>query len=338
MIEHVSDRKVWEEFIKELDYNTFLHSSGWVDFNAAQGLDTFRLIRYIDGRPHSAVFAFVLVARRGRFLFVPHGPQSVELTKQELAEWTNYLTKLAALNKCSFVRISPILHRNEKNEALFASLGYRRAPIHMHAELTTVVDITPSLEEILLGMRKTTRQMCRKGMRMIEDGTVEVEDPGSITSEMYKVYEETAERGGFVGFSKEYLQREVDSFNNEFDRCELRVIRHNGQILSWGLWILSGTRAFYHQGANILHRKIPASYLSHWLGIQLAKDYGARSYDFWGVSPQDEPQHPWANISLFKRGFGGADVALVPAQDHPVTLKYWFTWAIDSFRAKKRGF
>jgi len=115
-------------------------------------------------------------------------------------------------------------------------------------------------------------------------------------------------------------------------------IVYDGKVYSWGMYIFNGKRAFYHQGANILHKKIPASYLTHWTGINLAKERGCQSYDFWGVAPKDKPNHPWASISVFKRGFGGEDVKLVSAQDIPLSSKYWFTWIIEKIRAKRRGF
>ena len=339
MITVVESTREWEEFVTRVGANTFLHRQGWVDFNAAHGTKTWRLGWYENEELISVVFVMLVSAKRGKFLFVPHGPQSLEpLTAKQLQTWTRHLRQLGNEQGCGFLRVSPILRDTEAHRDLFASLGYRRAPIHMHAELTTVVDLTPAVEDILLNMRKSTRQACRKGEKLIAKGEVTIESPTEITDEMYTVYQETTKRGGFVGFTREYIQDEYRYFNTDTTQAFYKVIRYEGQVLSWGLWILTGKRAFYHQGANILHKKIPASYIGHWEGMKAAKEAGCETYDFWGVSPEGEPEHPWASISLFKRGFGGKDVALVPAQDYPLSLRYWVTWLIESIRAKKRGF
>lgn len=179
--------------------------------------------------------------------------------------------------------------------------------------------------------------MISKGNKLIESNDVVIKKHQSINNKLYSVYQSTTKRGGFVAFTQDYINQEYKSFSKH-ESCYILSVEHNKQILSWGLFILTKKRCFYHQGANILHKKIPASYISHWQGMMLAKKHGCISYDFWGVAPKDQPKHPWANISLFKRGFGGKEVNLVPAQDYIISWKYWPTYLFELFRAKKRGF
>ena len=333
----IIDDKQWKTFVESIDLNTFLHSLGWIDFNREFDHQTWQLGLFEDDKLISVAFVFKIVAKRGTFLFCPHGPQMKEADIGLMDEWLNYLKDLAKKEKCSFIRVSPILEETVDNSTLFTSLGFRPSPIHMHAEHTTVLDLTPPLADILMGMRKTTRQMINKGEKMIAANEIQVIEYDTISDELHEVYESTAKRGGFVPFSKVYLQQEYDSFKAK-EKCKILAIRHEDRLLSWGLWIIAGKRAFYHQGANILDKKIPASYISHYQGIKWAKEQGAVSYDFWGVGPKDKPDHPWANISMFKRGFGGADLSLVHAQDYPLSWKYWITWAFETYRARKRGF
>jgi lipid II:glycine glycyltransferase (peptidoglycan interpeptide bridge formation enzyme) len=327
----------WKTFVEKLSLNTFLHSLGWIDFNRQFEHKTWQLGLFQGDELTSVAFAFKIEAKRGKFLFCPHGPQLQTNDKTEMDHWLSHLKAIAKDEGCSFVRIAPILENLDENKKLLSELGFRDAPIHMHAELTTVLDLKPDLPEILMGMRKTTRQMANKGEKMIASGEIQVIEQDIITDELYQVYSSTADRGGFVPFSQAYLQQEYDSFKTK-EKCRILVIKHEDRILSWGLWIIAGKRAFYHQGANILDKKIPASYISHYQGIKWAKEQGAISYDFWGVGPKDDPNHPWANISLFKRGFGGDDVSLVHTQDYPISWKYWITWAFETWRAKRRGF
>ncbi len=335
-IKEIKDIKVWQKLEKKLNNNTFLHSTGWIDFNKSYDHKYWTLGLFEKKELKSICLVLKIQAKRGKFLFVPHGPLG-EINKKTIKTWTTYLKKLAKQESCSFIRISPLLDRNTSNENIFFENGYRNSPIHMHAEHSTVVNLDRPLPDILIGMRKTTRQMIRKGERLIESGDVVIKKHKEINDKLYEVYKETTKRGKFVPFSKKYINQEYKSFN-KFKKAHIISVEHNNKVLSWGLFIHNNKRAFYHQGANILHKKIPASYICHWQGMKLAKEKGCISYDFWGVSPKEKTNHPWANISLFKRGFGGDEQILVPAKDYVINWKYWFTFVIEKYRAKKRGF
>ncbi|MEM1312057.1 MAG: peptidoglycan bridge formation glycyltransferase FemA/FemB family protein [Patescibacteria group bacterium] len=342
-IAEINEQFIWDKFVAELGLNTFLHTSGWVGFNQKQGSKLWKLGIFEAEKLVSVALVLKIEAKRGKFLFCPHGPQSIYTQKfdsiraLELETLTDYLKDLAKRERCTFIRIQPIIPKTEDNADVFKQAGYRAAPIHMHTELTTVLDLQRSTDKILLGMRKTTRQMIKKGNSLIDSKLVEVEFCSEISDDLYEVYQATGKRGGFVIYSKKYLQDEFESFYNSDNAC-LYKINYDGKIISWGMVIFAGKRAFYHQGANIIHKSIPGSYICQWTGIQLAIQKGCTTYDFWGVSPLNSPDHPWSRISLFKRGFGGSDVELLHAQDLVLGWQYWLNWSIEKIRAKKRGF
>lgn len=338
-IQEILDSSKWQNFVVGLDLNTFLHSKNWAEFNYGKGkiwkLGLFNSFHDLV----SVALVIKIKAKRGTFLLVPHGPQygKIENEYEVMEFWTQYLKKLSQDESCSFFRIQPILVKNEVSQSLFNKLNFRPAPIHMHTELSSVLDITPSQEDLLLGMRKTTRQMIKKALSMVISKELEVDFPVEISSEMHQVYKETYLRGGAVAYSPEYIEKEWQVFSRD-NKAKLVSISYQGKIISWGLIIIFGNRAFYHQGGNILFKNIPNSYLLQWQGILFAKQSGCITYDFWGVSPSQKPNHPWANISLFKRGFGGVDVELLHAQDYIVSNLYWFNWIIEKYRAYRRGF
>jgi len=348
-IETITDQNAWQNFVYKLNLNTFLHSLQWIEFNKLQEHPFWQLGLYNDSNELISVALILkITARRGTFLFCPHGPQSqnnenLKECEKELTEWKKYLSKLAKHENCSFFRIQPIAQKNTENQLVFKNAGFRPAPIHMHTELSTVLDITCPLEEVLMKMRKTTRQMIRRSELLVQEKKVELEFFDKITPELFEVYKSTGSRGKFVGYSDKYLEDEYESFaglNSKLggSKVKLFAVRYRGQILSWAMVLFTEKRAFYHQGANILNKEIPASYLCQWTGIKLAKELGCISYDFWGVSPLDNPAHPWAKISVFKRGFAGKDVELLHAQDYVLNWKYWLNWVVESYRARKRGF
>ena len=76
-----------------------------------------------------------------------------------------------------------------------------------------------------------------------------------------------------------------------------------------------------------------------WESIKEAKNRGMKYYNFWGIAPDKaRKNHPFYGITHFKKGFGGYKKELLPAQDLPVSVKYWFNWVIETFRSIKRGF
>ena len=58
-----------------------------------------------------------------------------------------------------------------------------------------------------------------------------------------------------------------------------------------------------------------APYLLHFEIMHKAKGLGHGWYDFWGIAPDDEPEHPWKNLTVFKSKFGGVEEHLVPTMD-----------------------
>lgn len=337
VIENIIDNEKWIEFLKKTNYNTFLHSLGWEEFCKKQGYKTWKLALWREGKIQSVALLLKVKARRGTFLQCSHGPQSIKPSKEIFKIWTKHFKKLAKQEKCDFIRIAPIYTREKELDKIYTQNGWKNAPIHIHAEQTVVIDLTKTEKEILMAMRKTTRQMCKKGEKLLKNKEIEVEWVDEITEEMFHIYDSTTRRGQFIPFSRTYLINEYQTFK-ENEKAKLIVVKHKDKILSWGMFVYANNRVFYHQGANLLDKKIPAAYIMHWEGIKKAKQEGAISYDFWGVSPEGAKKHPWKNISLFKRGFGGEYKELIKAKDCPITAKYWFTWIIETIRRKKRGF
>ena len=78
-----------------------------------------------------------------------------------------------------------------------------------------------------------------------------------------------------------------------------------------------GPRATYFFGGSLdSRREIMAPYLLHFEIMRAAKALGHDWYDLWGTAPEDEPDHPWHNITVFKRKFGGVALDLVPTLDY----------------------
>ena len=335
-IQLIEKKTIWEEFVQTLKPETFLHSWGWGEFNASLGTKIFRLGIFQGEKLVATALILKIEAKRGTFLFCPHGPivqQNVD-EEEVMKALTIYLQDLGKKERCDFVRISPLFEKSEAYEKIFQTLSYRQAPVHMmHPELGWILDIQPDNEELLKNMRKTTRYCIRKAEK---DGvTISSGSEPEDIEKFWKVYQATVDRQHFTPFSKKYLQSEISAFRP--DQILLFFAHYNNEIVATAIIVFYGGSAFYHHGASVhTYPKITAPYLLQWHIIQEAKRRNCHAYNFWGVVHEDQPKHPWAGLSLFKKGFGGSSKAYVHAKDFPLTQKYWLNWMIERLRRWKR--
>ncbi|MBI4135115.1 peptidoglycan bridge formation glycyltransferase FemA/FemB family protein [Candidatus Uhrbacteria bacterium] len=346
----IESREIWDAFLGRARPNTFLHSWEWGEFQQGMGERVWRLGIYSTNgdesntpRMATNLVGIALVikvkARRGSFLFCPHGPifsRSTQHVSRNTIVQTlcDYLTDIAKTEKCSFVRFSPLMLKTPVHEMVWQKLGFREAPIHMHPELAWILDITPSESELLTDMRKTTRYSIRKAEK---DG-VEIVKSISLDDieKFWTVYQSTVERQRFVPFSKNYLSKEFRTFAAQ-NKAMLIFGMYKGEIISTAFVVFEKWSGFYHHGASIpKYASIPASQLVQWHAILEAKKRDCVRYNFWGIVPESAKTHPWAGLTLFKKGFGGYAQEYVHAQDLIISSKYWVNWMVERLRKWRR--
>lgn len=344
-IREIIDKKEWEDFLASEKPHAFLQSWNWGEFHRLMGDKFWRLGIYTENSKFQipnfkltgVAFVVKISAKRGTFLFVPHGPiTSFKFQVPSFKFFVDFLKDLAKKENCSFIRINPILPRTPLNEKLLKDLGFRLAPIHMHAaELVWMLDVSQAEEQLLKGMRKTTRYLVRKAQT---DGVEIIKSNKPEDLKIFnKIYAETATRQHFTPYSKDFLKNEFEAFKKD-NQILFFFAKYKDEIVSAAMIIFYGDSAYYHQGASShKYPKIPAPYLLQWEIIREVKERGLHYYNFWGIAPEDKPRHPWAGLSLFKKGFGGFSEEYVPAQDLVLGNSYWITYFIEKFRKVKRG-
>jgi peptidoglycan pentaglycine glycine transferase (the first glycine) len=357
-IKEIQDKNIWEDFLSERKEKTFLQSWNWGEFNKLMGNKIWRLGVYDQEKLVSVVLVVKIQAKRGTFLLIQHwlGPapqagrdQARDETKSQrslsMSEiLLNKLKEIAREEGCGFIRVAPLLERNEENIKLFKDLGFRESPMHASAyEATWKLDLTLSEEELLKNMRKTTRYLIRKVQK---DADIEIFRRWSIedVDTFYKIHQEVVRVQKFTPFSLEYLKNEFSVFLPD-DQVSLFFGEYKGEIIAAAFVIFWSNVGFYHHAALLpQYHKIPVAYLLEWEAIKEAKKRGCKLYDFWGyVNPKENPGHPWAGPTLFKMGFGGRAYQYLKTQDLPLgagwvaSKKYWLTYLFEKLRKAKRG-
>lgn len=341
-IREITDKNIWEEFLGKCTTKTFLQSWNWGDFNVAMGNKIWRLGVY-DEKLLGVALVIKIKAKRGTFLFIPHGPITDEnlLLKDKKAILDLIVFQLkdtAKSEKASFLRVSPLFLDNEDNANVFTDVGFKPAPMHASAyEATWKLDLVLPENELLANMRKTTRYLIKK---VAENPDVVIEksvNPADI--EIYqKLNKEVSKRQNFVPFSDGFIKNEFEIFAKD-SQAVFMFGKHKGEVVAGAMIIFWGNIAFYHQAASLgKFSKFSIPYLLQWEAIKEAKNRGCKVYDFWGFTDPDKfPKHPWAGPTLFKMGFGGYKEEYIKTQDYIISSGYWLNYFIETMRKKMRG-
>lgn len=342
----INNKLKWENLLSRFPEANFLQSWAWGEFHQRLGHPVYRVSR------ESGVFqAIVEPAKRARYLTVPGGPLARLWTRSSLESIVSELRRIAVDEHCVFIRIRPQVLDTPEHRRVVADLGFRRAPMHLHAETTRVIDLRQSNEQLLSGMRKSTRYEIRRAQKLginVEQSTDE-----SLIDHFVTLQEETAKREHFVPFSKEYLLEQFRAFKlddavrfffvrKRSDPTRSDLIRLRSDLLkpiSMAFVIFYRKEAVYHYAAsNAASRSFPAAHAIQWAIIHEAKKRGCTKYNLWGDVPDDQlGAHRFSGPALFKRGFGGQQIAYLSAHDLPLSPRYWMNWAIESVRKMSRN-
>ena len=333
-----NNQDIWQKKVAKFEAYSFMQGKDFWEYATLRGYQTQAIILQENGKTRSLCLAYIVRAKRGTYLAISHGPlfQKNQFDARLFEAWNGYWTTFARKNGCHFIRISPPWDKL----ILSKITGFIPSPIHLHAEQTSIINLTKSDQELLANMRKNTRNSIRKSLNLEKEGVFTVALAYNLTEEMYKIYQSTTSRGKFTGVNKKTIENEIQAFGRD-DLVRIITVSTQGVMISWGMFIVSGNRAYYRHGANRLsseYRNLPSPYLVYWKAFQEARKMGAVSYDLWGVSPKSAINHPWKNISLYKSGFEGEYRELAHAIDKPLSVLYWATRFYDGYQARSRGF
>ncbi len=342
-IREISNKDALEGFLNDCTEKTFLQSWNWGEFNLTQKNKIWRLGVYNNGKLICVVSVYKISARRGTFLFIPHGPMFQEdliiSDKKEILQLIlTHLSSIAKEENASFVRISPLLENSEKNQNIFKDLGFILSPMHSSAyEATWKLDLNLPEEELLQNMRKTTRYLIKKASENT-DISIEISYNSDDIEIYQKLNRQVAKRQKFVPFSDNFIKSEFQAFNKD-NQVIFIFGKYKGELACGAMIIFWSGMGFYHQAASLeKFSKFSIPYLLQWEAIKEAKKRGYLVYDFWGFTdPEKFPKHPWAGPTLFKMGFGGYKKEYIKTQDFVISKKYWINYIIEKVRKFRRG-
>lgn len=333
-ISPITNKMEWENFLLSRSRQPFFQSWNWGELQKNLHNDILRLGIYDNRKFVGVCLAVIVNAKRGSFLHLRHGPVFVSFSKKYLDKLLYYLTQEAKKRKILFIRVSPLVEKDNKIMSILKARGMRSSAIHnMDAEMCWVLDLDKTEDELLRQMRKTTRYLIKRGEG---SGLRVVRGDADDIHTFLTLYQKTARKHGFVphrGIAEEFRIFHKDK------QAELLFVKSKDKIVSGALVLFYGDQGVYHHGASdFSYEYLSPSYLLQWEAIKEAKRRGKKVYNFWGIAPDDKTNHPWAGLTLFKKGFGGRKEEFVHAQDLPLSPIYWLTYTIETSRRLLKGY
>ncbi len=271
----------------------FLQSSHWAAFQAALDQSVF----YAEGKDWQCL-AILEASRTGRRLYCPYGPTAQ--SNKALGDAFTSLHRLAREHKALFVRVEPMLPVVRVG---LASLGLKPALKDIQPAQTWVQHLNKSLDELLADFTPTNRNLYRtaanKGLTFRAS-----HDPADITIFLTMIHD-VAANTGMQPHSDHYYQTMAKVLLPR-KAAKIYIAEHKGAPVGAAIVFDSPTTRYYAHAGNLFEaRKLhPGSPLLATM-IFDAKKQGQATFDFVGISPLGQDNHPWNGFSKFKRSFGG---------------------------------
>ena len=130
--------------------------------------------------------------------------------------------------------------------------------------------------------------------------------PAEKFPDVWPLFNYTSTRNNFNLHAQNYYQLML----NTSDNFKLWTASLEEKIIAAAIVGYYGNTVTYLHGASdYRYREIMAPNLLQWQIIKRAKSQNYKYYDFHGIAPQGQPNHPWVGITRFKKGFGGKEIA-----------------------------
>ncbi len=285
-----------------------LQSQDWEKYSILENHKTF----YFENKSYQ----FLAIEHKtpmGSYLFCPYGPtiedNSIQTLKTALAD----LTTLAKEQDAFFVRIEPTVNFSvEELKKLGLVKSHDQEPAH-----TWVLDLRQPEADLLADIEKTkVRHWRNHEKKNVKIRTSQNPDEISILTNLL---EKVGKRDNFNPQSQEHLRNQLKSGFATLYIAEYE----NTPIAASLVYDHNKTRYYAHAATDDNYRKLMAGTILLVQMILDAKNDGAETFDFWGITTSEDPHHPWYGFTQYKKSFGGKQVDYSGTWDLPINhFKY----------------
>ena len=282
----------------------FLQSHEWALFQQKLGKKVFE--RQGEGWRYLAILeqGDGKIGRHFTRLYTPYGPSYD--SNQALHEALRDLEELATKNNIDYVRVEPL---STNQLALTQIADYHKMSKSFQPALTWMLDLAPGFETVKSGIHRSSRY---RWNRVERDGiTFTISYEEKDLDDFIKMMGATSDRTKAQFRNGEYFKKMLE----ELGPSKVAGIAYAKQANESLVGVLflddfdAQTRYYMYTGAFDKARKFGANAPLVVFLIKDAIEKGLTCFDFFGIAPLDDTNHKWAGFSVFKRSFGGMDIA-----------------------------
>lgn len=297
--------------------NNFLQTGFWGAFKSLFGFKAHHFI--VDSsypllvleRPLKAGFTFAYIP----FFEAGEKHKDSNFLASIAKEVKKHLSK-----KCIYIRFDAAHYfTGTENKRPVLGAPLRKAPSDVQPPDTVFLNLKDKTEDQVFSEMKPK---WRYNIKLSEKKGVVVKEEGlSALAEFYKLYEITSKRDKIALHPEKYY-RALFELKNTYDTKSpelfLYTARHEGTLLAAIIVMRQGKETTYVYGASSDEkRNLMPAYGLQWLSIKDAIKSSSEIYDFYGIPPTDDENHPMHGLYRFKTGFGGEVIHRAGSYDLP---------------------
>ncbi len=345
VVQKVTDKDIWEEFLQNIPHTPFLQSFTWGDFQKEIGNKFYRFGTFENDKLTGVASVYHIKAKLTSYLYVPWGPLLKSWEKDHVEKLIAELLKISKRENLDFIRFEPRT-LGESESQILMKLGFKKTYYFTQPECTVLIDLSKSEDDLLSAMSSSTRY----NVGMVERRGVKVRRGDLADLSIFeKLLKETAARHHFtIDIHPGYYRRQYEVLNKDLrslrpgnlkvKTMEIFVAEFEKKPLASSLLTFYGDTATYlHAASTRAQAKLRAPYLLAWKSILESKNRGYKYFDFWGVAPEDASEnHPWSGVTNFKLSFGGERMCYTPVFDLPTSNRYTLAKFIEIARKPLR--
>jgi len=297
----------------------FYQSTYWGEFEQAQGRQVVR--EQGDG------WLWQAVVREGRggikYLYAPYGPVIAKNADQAL-EALEALIAASHKLKVDFIKVEPwglkTLQKPWQKVTKFQ-------PDHI-MRLNIAVSEQELRKNLTSSNRNLINQANARGLKF------KISNDLNDFSSFMRQQQSMAKRTGITIYNESYYKNLAQTLIPAGLANFYFAAHADGDVASAICYDFGGVRYYAYAGTNDeLNRKHKGAVALLWWMIIDAKNRGLHTFDFGGVAPANQPNHPWAGHTKFKRSVGDGDIIqLSGTWDYPLkSAKYKIYHAIKRF-------
>jgi peptidoglycan pentaglycine glycine transferase (the first glycine) len=327
----------WNDIVAQLPEPHLLQTCEWGEVKSRFGWQPYHKVWEEEGKVVAA--ALVLertinlggMAARLRMHYTPKGPLLLDWNDRTLRKKViGDLEAFARQRGAFLVKIDPDVPvgigepgNDQAQEVLpgvsltaeLTADGWHFSDEQVQFRNTVLLDLTPSLDDILMAMKSKTRYNIRLAGRK---GVTVRSGNETDFSLLYQMYARTAVRDGFAIRGEDYYLAVWQMYFNSGKLVPL-IAEVEGVAVAGLMLFIFGDRCWYLHGMSTdQHRNLMPTYLLQWEAIQAGKEAGCKVYDLWGAPDTfNETDSMWG-VYRFKQGLGGEVLRTIGAWDKPL--------------------